>query len=360
MVMPSVRYALLRYYHTDPVTGLPSTDGLHPFSAASKEALHLSLIAKALLGNEYARLFFNVSANGADINQHLIQLLTGKMKAYESFDKTYPGYGGYLPWFHVVKINGSLAPQPDWNYRVPSLDNGEWVWGLYAVSNALLDVGERGLAFRYSMKLKQLANNAKMMFYQPKSGKYAAEVKINDIYSQPSPAQYHDNIPGYALDDPYEGELFTVFCDLFCGWNSTAERDQIWVNKRAKLQPVTYHMVITTQKGWWFSAHEQWKILELPYMDTKYASKVLANAEAARTLASLKDPGLKASITGISGECGDRGYVSDCGIQELSFQQVTCNSIVTPYAATPVMMVSLPVGLMWYANMVNGSRGQVW
>ena len=78
--------------------------------------------------------------------------------------------------------------------------------------------------------------------------------------------------------------------DLYGTWPNPSERELIWIDKRAKLQAVEYttnqgtnpgnvsvsdHVLIviiptgpiTVQKGWWFSAHEQWKYLELPYND---------------------------------------------------------------------------------------------
>ncbi len=72
------------------------------------------------------------------------------------------------------------------------------------------------------------------------------------------------------LDDPYEGEMFAFMMHFFAPWEDQTERNKIWVQKRAKLVSVDYHVEelnknITVQKGWWFSAHENWKYLFLPY-----------------------------------------------------------------------------------------------
>jgi len=45
-----------------------------------------------------------------------------KLQTYLQFNKTFPGYGGFLPWFLA---NGTeIRPTLDWVNRVPGLDNG--------------------------------------------------------------------------------------------------------------------------------------------------------------------------------------------------------------------------------------------
>ena len=51
---------------------------------------------------------------------------------------------------------------------------------------------------------------------------------------------------------------------------STEQIDFIWKDKRNKLKSINYWSPklgkeITVEKGWWFSAHEQWKHLFMPY-----------------------------------------------------------------------------------------------
>lgn len=67
--------------------------------------------------------------------QDALTLLALKLATYQRFNATYPGFAGFLPWVGVN--SGVVSPTPDWEDRVPSLDNGEWVWGLYAVVQAL-------------------------------------------------------------------------------------------------------------------------------------------------------------------------------------------------------------------------------
>jgi len=47
-------------------------------------------------------------------------------------------------------------------------------------------------------------------------------------------------------------------------WDDPAERDLLWVVKRPMLQAVQWPVspggpTLTVQRGYWFSAHEQWK-----------------------------------------------------------------------------------------------------
>jgi hypothetical protein len=63
-------------------------------------------------------------------------------------------------------------------------------------------------------------------------------------------------------------------------------REKMWVYKRELLQAVKYHTPsgpITVQRGWWFSSHEQWKYLEMPYLEVPINKRVFLNGERART-----------------------------------------------------------------------------
>lgn len=49
-------------------------------------------------------------------------IMDTKLQTYLRFNETYPGFGGYLPWFMSDGVD--LTPTWDWNNRVPGLDNG--------------------------------------------------------------------------------------------------------------------------------------------------------------------------------------------------------------------------------------------
>ena len=73
------------------------------------------------------------STNYTDVAANILQV---KMATYMQFNTTYPGFGGFIPWVWVT--DAGIDPiAPSWSNAVPALDNGEWVWGLYAVEFAL-------------------------------------------------------------------------------------------------------------------------------------------------------------------------------------------------------------------------------
>lgn len=45
-----------------------------------------------------------------------------KLQTYLKFNETYPGFGGFLPWF--TSSTQDITPTLDWVNRVPALDNG--------------------------------------------------------------------------------------------------------------------------------------------------------------------------------------------------------------------------------------------
>jgi len=153
--------------------------------------------------------------------------------------------------------------------------------------------------------------------------------------------------------------------ELFTNLNNT-EIEHIWIRKRAKMQ-TAYLTVriqnttqyITVERGWWFSAHEKWKYLSLPYLDIEVNRRLFNNGERARTIYSAlnKIPGLFASVNRPKSDHPD-GYISATGIQELAFQHVEDRDVITPYAAFPLFLASFDHGLVWYAHMLNGSKMQ--
>jgi hypothetical protein len=197
---------------------------------------------------------------------------------------------------------------------------------------------------------------------------------IGDTHAQPLPDNYHvqcnnPNGDGCYLDDPYEGELMVFFMTLFSEWTSEQERDAIWQNKRAKLVSVEYPTPwgnITVQRGYWFSAHEQWKFMVLPYMSVDPARRVFVNGERMRTINSMLKgvPGLYASVNDVTADPmypappPPPGYISATGIAAVAVQPVLRQDVVTPYASFPVMLANLPTGLLWYNTMLKAGKMQ--
>jgi len=167
------------------------------------------------------------------------------------------------------------------------------------------------------------------------------------------------------LDDPYEGELMSFFMDMYGIWNRTDNRQDIWNFKRKKIVSVDYNSQkfgkITVQKGHWFSSHEQWKFLALPYLDIPIQRRIYRNNEVVRTLNSFekKIPGMYASVTNVSNDGNEKfGYLSACGVQEVSFERVDHKEVITPYGAFPLFLINETIGSIWYHNQLLGTKMQ--
>jgi hypothetical protein len=246
------------------------------------------------------------------------------------------------------------------------------IWGMFAVTTVLeasTDPHQQTLGTRYRAYWNMLVQNALPIFYVPARDVVRAVVSLKSLYLPVAQNTYTDADPnGSALDDPYEGELFVVFVDLFADWSAYGPdaKENMWFRRRALFQSIdmsTAQGVVTVQKGWWFSSHEQWKTWTLPYQDT-YARAVFRNGEAVRTAWSSEQriPGLFASVANTQlPSCPTYGgYVNSVGIAAVAHEFINCTRLVTPYAAAP--MLADPelrsIGLVWYAHMLNGTRMQ--
>jgi hypothetical protein len=86
-----------------------------------------------------------------------IDLLTRKIASIELFNATYPGFGGYLPWFDVE--NGTLIlKSPDWLDRTPGLDNGEMLWAMFGAAQVLNSNNFTALGQRYRAYVDYMAS----------------------------------------------------------------------------------------------------------------------------------------------------------------------------------------------------------
>ena len=72
---------------------------LRTFSAPSKEALHLSLLALALQPPEDVSPEQAASLPLLYSTDEALDILEKKAASLEDFDQRFPGFGGYLPWF---------------------------------------------------------------------------------------------------------------------------------------------------------------------------------------------------------------------------------------------------------------------
>ena len=78
----------------------------------------------AIAGNHLASTFVYPEAYSTAA-EYAVAMLSEKLNAYKAFNQSYPGYGGYLPWFLANNTESTdMQPTNDWENRVPALDNG--------------------------------------------------------------------------------------------------------------------------------------------------------------------------------------------------------------------------------------------
>jgi len=270
-------------------------------------------------------------------------------------------------------------PTPDWKNRVPSLDNGQLIWALIALENVLLHHMKNAkegplldksiqLAQRIHTKIEFVRKTVMVMFYEQK-GRVRCIATIKDVNGSPLNRSNYTRVGKGILDDSYEGEMMHVFMDLLGDWEflkyDLSERDKLWQVKSYKLKKVLYpsklYGNIPVEEGYWYSSHEKWKYLILPFKDSSINWRVFLNGERVRLINSIENsiPGLLASVTKpTTFNRYTPKYASECGIPAISKQGIIYTNIVTPYASFPTILANLNVGLSWYLNMIKGSRMQ--
>eukprot|EP00439_Symbiodinium_sp_Y106_P037147 s1224_g4.t1 len=377
----------------DPATGElnrgPPPAGPFGFSAASKddfpseagfqsgglvwefqktgEALHLSLLALALnpslVGKDLASLVYD--------EEEAMEILEKKVKSMEDFDKTEPGYGGFLPWFcargaiergrvrqcrSLQDEASTLAPTNDFFNKVPGLDNGQLAWGTYAVARTLRqrateDPKFNALAKRWEARLERMRTTAVPLFY---AGRGTGAVRAVSKIANTSRDAF--NASDNAETAPWFHQDWSAYPN-----NGLEERNKMWERKQIKLVARNYTTAngsaITVQEGFWFSSHEQWKLMVLPYLEIPLVNQVFTNSEYVRVLDAINRgiPGLFASSHAPPNvHCGRLGgYCNAVGVQEVASQVVYWDQSVTPYGAYPVMLVDQAAGLAWYNIMLS-------
>jgi len=70
-------------------------------------------------------------------------------------------------------------------------------------------------------------------------------------------------------------------------------------------------------------------------------------------------PGGFASAAGTAeSDQQDTGYLSDCGIQQIAFEEVSNRDVITPYAWAALSMASRAHGMAWFHNHLLADRAQ--
>ena len=224
-------------------------------------------------------------------------------------------------------------------------------------------------------QLNTMEKYAKTVFYD-KNGliRWVSTIK-NTSLPPNDPNQLYSG--GSRAGDPFEGELFQFLLDLKSSWNSDNERDEIWNAALNNLHSVNFsfkdenneYSYITVQQGWHFSSHEQWKILELPYLDIDLVSVLFKNAEKVRTLNSDYGnnggndaiPGLYASVNGPLKDWNHGTYyVGNAGIPMVAYglNNGAEYDTITPYGTMTTWLFNASIASGWLLNMMKGKGMQ--
>ncbi|HEU5057962.1 MAG TPA: hypothetical protein VFU21_15630 [Kofleriaceae bacterium] len=329
------------------------------WSAASKESLHIVLLAKAVAGDPTARALLTPDPGDPDqAVGRALDVLGKKIATYRRFHQKSPGFGGFLPWFKVA--GGELVPMKGWTDRVPGLDNGQLAWSLYLAEAVLREGGHVELADAYRRHLELMADNVVRVFYDPAGGQFRGEAVLARGGAV-SPARNRYRTSGYLIEDAYEGLLLVHFADLMGRWRGQAAggRDAVWRTPRRT--PASFRhrgKRITVVEGHWFSSHEDWGFLILPYRDLPVADRLFENAQRARTQFSARRglSGLFASTHRpvLDGDGRELAYENASGIQEIARDKVRQGApIFAPYAAFPLALVDQRLFAGWLRSMVD-------
>jgi hypothetical protein len=360
------------------------------WSAPSKESLHVALLVKALAGDRTAQIMISPDPkHPAEARQRALDVLTRKIASYEKFNREYPGFGGFLPWYQVADGHAAPVPtvwsqKPDktpvkgegWENRVPSLDNGQLAWSLYYAANTLKALGYDALAKRYQAHFDLMRKNAVKIFYDPKAKQMRAEARLlrgNKVAPTRNAYAINQDNP-YYLSDAYEGMMFCHFADLFGNWRSHPEgKEAIWATPRRT--PATYKVPakgkqststagseITIVKPWVGSSHEEWGQVLLPFSDVAIDKKLFLNSQRARTSYSALNgiPGLFASVHAPIKKTAAPEYRGLLGYRApgATIERSVSRDIVTPYAAFPLALVpgGKPLFATWLKTMTDAPR----
>ncbi len=329
------------------------------WSAASKESLHIILLAKAIAGDPMARALVTPDPRDpAKAVDRALDVLSRKIATYRRFDEKQPGFGGFLPWFKVER--GELKPMDGWTDRVPGLDNGQLAWSLYLAEGVLRERGHVELADAYRRHLDRMADNVVRVFYDPAGRHFRGEAVLERGGAvRPGKNRYRNK--GYLIEDAYEGLLLVHFADLMGRWprGTRAGREAVWREPRRK--PARFRTRggadITVVEGHWFSSHEDWGFLVLPYRDLPVADRLFTNAQRVRTQYSARRglSGLFASThRPVKADGEALAYENASGIQEVAKDTVRRGKpIFAPYAAFPLALVDQRLFAGWLKSMVE-------
>lgn len=344
------------------------------YTAASKESLHMGMLALALDAggadgtglSKLAHHWLAPTQEEADVVA--IDRLTKIITSYEEWNAKCTGCGGFIPWLSVNDDEGFILPGE--KFKIPALDNGQMAWGMISIIEALRVAQSRleaqgvdvvGLMSRFEDHVELMKLTAPQAFLDPKKGRVYSSVKpvSKDLAAgKTSPESSDFKKKKGKLADPFEGELMNFFIALFGDSSIVTKKVRGKQFKKIGKADIsnTYTPTsspagsapITLQEGWRFSAHEEWKYLVLPYGDVQNAMNLRESNERARTWYSVDNgiPGMKAACYD-----SDDIYIDRLGAEPLSYgytEPPPEEEMVTPYGAFPLITIARGPGLSWY------------
>ena len=333
------------------------------WSAASKESLHIVMLAKAIAGDPTAQSLLTPDPARPELAvSRAREVLRTKIETYKRFHEKNPGFGGFLPWFKVER--GEMAPMEDWKNRVPGLDNGQLAWSMYMAEGVLREHGETKLADAYREHVKIMADNVVGVFYDPKAQHFRGESVIGRGAHVPADKNSYETAQGgYHIKDAYEGLMLVHFADQMGSWRGQAKgaREAPWRDpRRVPAAKKLGRDEVTVVEGQFYGSHEEWGFLVLPTRDVPVADRLFHNNQRVRTQYSAKQrfSGLFAPThepigtddvpkTGLA-------YVNSSGVPGVSQLPVrTGKPIFAPYAAFPLALVDERLFTGWLKSMVD-------
>lgn len=341
----------------DTKTGLVKE--IRHWSAASKEALDIGLITKAIEGNPMAVQVVG-RGDARMARQRAVDILSRKMASLETFAKERPGYGGMLPWYYVGGKDKPITPTEGWPSSVPALDNGEMAWAMLTAEHVLRRNGFTTVADSYKRYVDRMAEYVMPMFYDEKEGKIRMTVEILDPASPKSGyRQPLGQKPNWISGEHgvHEGMMMVHFATSFGKNVPQAVKDRLWDG--IKMNRVE-HQDGTTWQAFWGSSHESWQYLFMPMRDDKRYEQLFRTRETIRANnANRRGYGGLATSTNNPDE--SKGYLSAAGIEGIGTQPVTNNHTFAIYGAFPMLLeesrkpagAAGNVGVAWMANMLN-------
>lgn len=332
------------------------------WSAASKESLHIILLAKAVAGDPTAQALITPDPDHPEAAvPRALDVLTRKIATYRRFHERNPGFAGFLPWFKVER--GEMVPMKDWTDRVPGLDNGQLAWSLYMAEGVLREHGKVELADAYRDHMQLMADNVVRVFYDPAAQHFRGEAHLGRGGAvPPSKNRYVTQKGGYHIKDAYEGLMLVHFADQMGAWRGRAAtgREAVWRDPRRQPAATTIGgKRITVVEGQFYGSHEEWGFLVLPTRDVPVADRLFRNGQRVRTQFSARSgySGLFAPthqpISGAVPE-GGLGYVNSSGVPGVTQLPVrTGTPIFAPYAAFPLALVDSSLFAGWMQSMLR-------